>query len=137
MAMPQMAPPVMSPHTPLPPRMAAPPLSPQMGSGLGPAAPAIVPLPVSTVDQIARNLRQSGDAGRRVTVVGGARNVGTTYAAITLARPHAQETIVVLVDFAFSAPNLSVNSSDPNAPGIAEIITKTTTNNNNNTHDQY
>ena len=137
MAMPQMAPQVMSPHTPLPPRVAAPPLSPQMGSGLGPAAPAIVPLPVSTVDQIARNLRQSGDAGRRVTVVGGARNVGTTYAAITLARTLAREANVVLVDFAFSAPNLSVISTDPNAPGIAELIAGTASFGDIITRDQY
>jgi uncharacterized protein involved in exopolysaccharide biosynthesis/Mrp family chromosome partitioning ATPase len=137
MAMREMAPPVMSPHTPLPPRMAAPPLAPQMGSGLAAAAPAIVPLPVSTVDQIARNLRQSGDAGRRVTVVGGARNVGTTYAAITLARTLAQEANVVLVDFAFSAPNLSVISTDPNAPGIAEIIAGAASFGDIITRDQY
>ncbi|MGN6571292.1 MAG: GumC family protein [Pseudolabrys sp.] len=132
-----MAPPVMPPHMPLPPRVAAPPLSPQMGSGLAAAAPAIVPLPVSTVDQIARNLRQSGDAGRRVTVVGGARNVGTTYAAITLARTLAREANVVLVDFAFSAPNLSVISTDPNAPGIAEIIAGTASFGDIITRDQY
>ena len=143
MTMAQMAPHVlppqaMSPHTPLPPRMAAPPLAPQMGSGLAAAAaPAIVPLPVSTVDQIARNLRQSGDAGRRVTVVGGARNVGTTYAAITLARTLAREANVVLVDFAFSAPNLSVISTDPNAPGIAEIIAGAASFGDIITRDQY
>ena len=119
MAAPTMAPPVLPPDTPLTPRVHAPPLTPAMGSGL---APAIVPLPVSTIDQVARNLRQSGEAGRRVTVVGGARNVGTTYAAITLARTLAREANVVLVDLAFSAPNLSVISTDPNAPGIAELV---------------
>jgi len=137
MAAAPMAPPVMPPHMPLPPRMAAPPLSPQMGSGLAAAAPAIVPLPVTTVDQIARNLRQSGDAGRRVTVVGGARNVGTTYAAITLARTLAREANVVLVDFAFSAPNLSVISTDPNAPGVAELIAGAASFGDIITRDQY
>lgn len=131
-----MAPPVLPPDMPLPPRVAAPPLSPQMGSGLA-AAPAIVPLPVSTVDQIARNLRQSGDAGRRVTVVGGARNVGTTYAAITLARALAREANVVLVDFAFSAPNLSVISTDPNAPGVAELVAGAASFGDIITRDQY
>jgi uncharacterized protein involved in exopolysaccharide biosynthesis/Mrp family chromosome partitioning ATPase len=134
---PAMAPPVMPPDMPLPPRVAAPPLSPQMGSGLAAAAPAIVPLPVSTVDQIARNLRQSGDAGRRVTVVGGARNVGTTYAAITLARTLAREANVVLVDFAFSAPNLSVISTDPNAPGVVELIAGAASFGDIITRDQY
>src|SRR5450759_3162943 len=88
----------------------------------GIAAMAAMPLAVSTVDQIARSLRQAGDAGRRVTVVGAMRNVGTTYAAITLARALAKEANVVLVDLAFGAPNLSVISTDPNAPGIAELV---------------
>jgi succinoglycan biosynthesis transport protein ExoP len=81
-----------------------------------------VPLPVSTIEQIARSLRQAGDSGRRVTMVGTARNVGTTYAAITLARALAKEANVVLVDLAFGAPNLAVISTDPNAPGIAELV---------------
>jgi polysaccharide biosynthesis transport protein len=134
MAAPAMAPPVMPPHTPLMPRVSAPPLMPTMGSGL---APAIVPLPVSTIDQVARNLRQSGDTGRRVTVVGGARNVGTTYAAITLARTLANEANVVLVDLAFSAPNLSVISTDPNAPGIAELVAGAASFGDVITRDQY
>jgi MinD-like ATPase involved in chromosome partitioning or flagellar assembly len=54
-------------------------------------------------------------------VIGTVRNAGTTYAAIALARSLAQESSVVLVDLAFSAPNLSVISSKPNAPGIAEL----------------
>jgi succinoglycan biosynthesis transport protein ExoP len=77
---------------------------------------------VSSVDQIARSLRQGGDTGRRVTIVGTARNVGTTYAAITLARALVKESNVVLVDLAFDAPNLSVISTDPNAPGVAELV---------------
>jgi uncharacterized protein involved in exopolysaccharide biosynthesis/Mrp family chromosome partitioning ATPase len=101
------------------PRMPSPSLVPAAGLGGGLAA---VPLPVSTVEQIARSLRQAGDAGRRVTVVGAMRNVGTTYAAITLARALAKEASVVLVDLAFGAPNLSVISTDPNAPGIAELV---------------
>jgi succinoglycan biosynthesis transport protein ExoP len=103
------------------PRMASPPLMPtpipkRAGGGAAP------PLPVSSIEQIARDLRQAGDAGRRVTVVGAMRNVGTTYAAITLARTLAQDANVVLVDLAFGAPNLSVLSDDPNAPGIAELV---------------
>jgi uncharacterized protein involved in exopolysaccharide biosynthesis/Mrp family chromosome partitioning ATPase len=117
------------------PRMASPPLAPpQMpmmppnfapGAGVAPAAaamPALMPMPVSTVEQIAHTLRQAGDSGRRVTVVGAMRNVGTTYAAISLARALAKEANVVLVDLAFGAPNLSVISTDPNAPGIAELV---------------
>jgi Mrp family chromosome partitioning ATPase len=121
MAAPVVAPPVMPPTPsmapPPMPRVASPPLMPSMMGGLAP-----VPLPVSSVDQIARSLRQGGDTGRRVTIVGTARNVGTTYAAITLARALVKESNVVLVDLAFDAPNLSVISTDPNAPGVAELV---------------
>ena len=127
-----MAPSVLPPDTPLMPRVTAPPLTPGFA-----AAPSIVPLPVSSIDQIARNLRQSGAAGRRVTVVGGARNVGTTYAAITLARALAREANVILVDLAFGAPNLSVISTDPNAPGIAELVAGTSSFGDVITRDQY
>jgi uncharacterized protein involved in exopolysaccharide biosynthesis/Mrp family chromosome partitioning ATPase len=99
--------------------VAAPPLSPAMGSGL-PPAPIVVPLPVMGLDAVAGALRQGGD--RRVAVVGASRNAGTTYSAIMLARTLAQTGSVVLVDLAFGAPNLSVISSDPNAPGIAELL---------------
>jgi len=124
---PMMAPPQM----PQMPRVASPPLMPAM-----PVA-AVVPLPVSTVEQIARSLRQGGDTGRRVTVVGTARNVGTTYAAITLARALAQEANVIMVDLAFGAPNLSVISTDPNAPGIAELVRGAASFGDIITRDQY
>ena len=102
-----------------PPRIASPPLAPAAGVADGHGAAS---LSVGTVEQIARNLRAAGDAGRRVTVIGAMRNVGTTYAAITLARALAKDANVVLVDLAFGAPNLSVISTDPNAPGIAELV---------------
>jgi uncharacterized protein involved in exopolysaccharide biosynthesis len=114
----QPAPPVM----PAMARMAAPPLVPQPQPTSFASPPSSPPMPVSTIDAVAAALRQSGDAGRRVTVVGAARNVGTTFATITLARALAKETNVVLVDLAFGAPNLSVISIDPSAPGIAELI---------------
>jgi uncharacterized protein involved in exopolysaccharide biosynthesis/Mrp family chromosome partitioning ATPase len=135
-AAPNVAPPVMpqAPSmAPAPmPRVASPPLMPSMMSGLAP-----VPLPVSTIDQVARSLRQGGDAGRRVTVVGTARNVGTTYAAITLARALVSEANVVLVDLAFGAPNLSVISTDPNAPGVAELVRGTASFGDIITRDQF
>ena len=54
-------------------------------------------------------------------MAGAAHDVGTTFAAIKLARTLAEDANVVLVDLAFGAPNLSVISTDPNAPGIAEL----------------
>jgi len=133
------------------PRMASPPIAPPqmpvMPPNFAPAAsfapaavaatPALMPMPVSTVEQIARTLSQAGDSGRRVTVVGAMRNVGTTYAAISLARALAKESNVVLIDLAFGAPNLSVISTDPNAPGIAELIRGTASFGDIITRDQF
>jgi uncharacterized protein involved in exopolysaccharide biosynthesis/Mrp family chromosome partitioning ATPase len=110
------------------PVAAAPPVMPPMPMRAAPVAPApqarlhVAPMPASSIDQIANALRQVGDAGRRVAVVGSGRNVGTTYAAISLARALTAFGSAVLIDLAFGAPNLSVLSTDPNAPGIAELL---------------
>jgi MinD-like ATPase involved in chromosome partitioning or flagellar assembly len=80
------------------------------------------------IDDVANVLRLLGEAGRRVTVVGAARNVGVTYTALGLARGLAGEgEKVVLVDLALGAPNLAVVSVDPDAPGFAELIRGTAT----------
>jgi len=55
-------------------------------------------------------------------VIGVERSVGTTFAAITLARALAENANVVLVDLAFAAPNLAVISTDSDAPGVADLI---------------
>lgn len=124
---------------PIMPHVTSPSLTPVASAApaMAAAAPGMVPLPVSTVEQIARGLRNAGDTGRRVTVVGTTRNVGTTYAAITLARALSQEASVILVDFAFGAPNLSVISTDPNAPGLAELVRGTASFGEIITRDQY
>jgi len=78
---------------------------------------------ISTIEEFARSLPRAGEAGRRIVLFGSERNVGTTMTAITLARALAKEaTRVVLIDLALGAPNLSVISSDPGAPGIADIV---------------
>jgi Mrp family chromosome partitioning ATPase len=116
------------------PEIASPPLAPVMGPT---ASTAATPLAAGTVEQIARDLRHAGDAGRRVTVVGTVRNVGTTYAAIMLARALARDANVVLVDLALASPNLSVISTDPMAPGIAELTRGTASFGDIITRDQY
>lgn len=109
----RMAMPVAPAPQPMPPPMAPPtPLARVMAA----QAPAAL-----TVDQIAMQLQSLGEAGRRVAVAGSGRNIGTTYTAISLARALARSANVVLVDLAFGAPNLSVISTDPQAPGIAEL----------------
>jgi polysaccharide biosynthesis transport protein len=127
------APPIAAPM-PVMPRVASPPLMPS-----APAGPvmASVPAVVSTVEQIAQSLRQAGDAGRRVTVIGAMRNAGTTYAAISLARTLARDANVVLVDLAFGAPNLSIISNEPKAPGIAELVRGTASFGDVITRDRY
>jgi len=114
---PPMMPPATMPTMPVMPRVFAPPIVPSSPLHLAP-----VPSLVRTVEQIAQGLRQAGEAGRRITVAGTARNVGTTYAAIALARALAKDSNVVLVDLAFGAPNLSVVSTDPQAAGLAELL---------------
>lgn len=124
--------PVMPPPVPTMAQRFAPPAA----AGAGPAA-ALQPLPVSSFEQIAQTLRQAGDSGRRVTVVGTMRNVGTTYAAISLARALAREANVVLIDLAFGAPNISVISTDPAAPGVAELVRGTASFGDIITRDQF
>ena len=112
----------------MPQHVAAAPVMPPvaMRAAPVPATPQprmhVAPMPASSIDQIANWLRQAGDVGRRVAVVGSGRNVGTTYAAISLARSLAAHGSAVLIDLAFDAPNLSVLSTDPNALGIAELL---------------
>jgi uncharacterized protein involved in exopolysaccharide biosynthesis/Mrp family chromosome partitioning ATPase len=115
-------------------RVDSPPLMPVASS---PAAMSAAPSVVRTVEQIAQSMRQAGDDGRRVIVVGTMRNVGTTHAAIALARTLAQDANVVLVDMAFGSPNLSIISDHPNAPGIAELVRGTATFGDIITRDQY
>ena len=114
--------------------IAAPPLVPVMPQAMVSAPPMrtapveapprihVAPMPANSVEQIAARLKRSGEAGKRVVVAGSGRNVGTTYAAISLARALGAQGSAVLVDLAFNAPNLSVLSTDPNAPGMAELL---------------
>ena len=117
-----------------PPQMMAPPLAPDaapMSNG------AAAPLVARSVESFARDLRGTGDVGRSVAVIGTVHDVGTTYAAIMLARELAQDANVVLVDLAFSTPNLAVISTQPDAPGVAELVRGTASFGDVVTRDQY
>jgi tyrosine-protein kinase Etk/Wzc len=107
---------------------AAPAAGPGQASGslaaiapLPDAHPA-VGIPISAIDDVAQALRAAGDDGRRITVLGTKRNVGTTLAAVTLARALAKDAHVVLVDLALGGSNLAAISTDPAAPGIADVV---------------
>jgi succinoglycan biosynthesis transport protein ExoP len=83
-----------------------------------PAAPK-----ADRIETLANALTAMGEPGRRIVLLGAGRNVGTTYAALALARAlSAKGGRVVLADLALTAPNLSVTSSDPQAPGFAELV---------------
>jgi Mrp family chromosome partitioning ATPase len=79
-------------------------------------------VPLEAVEGLARALGGAGESARRIAVVGERRNMGTTLAAITLARALARQSRVVLVDLALDSPNLSAIASDSSAPGIAELV---------------
>jgi succinoglycan biosynthesis transport protein ExoP len=114
--------PAASPPAPSGPTPSAPtPSAPAAHAELAVASAAPQPARPSVLD-IAATLQQPGEGGRRIAVIGAARNVGTTLTAIALARALSQAARVVLVDLSFVSPNLDVISDDPAAPGIADLV---------------
>ena len=96
--------------------------------GLAPTRPSAAAthpalgVPFSAIDELARTLRGAGEGGRRLAVFGVSRNVGTTLSAVTLARALARDARVALIDLAVGAPNIAAISTDPQAPGVAEVV---------------
>jgi Mrp family chromosome partitioning ATPase len=74
-----------------------------------------------SIADLAQAVRDAGDVGRRIAVVGAASGIGTTTAAVALARELAATARVVLVDFSLEHPGLAALTTDPRAPGIAEL----------------
>ena len=102
-----------------------------------PKAQATIGVPLESIEALGREIATADGAGRRIAVVGAARNVGTTVTAITLARSLARASNVVLVDLALAGPNLSVIASDPLAPGMAELIAGTASHGDIITRDRH
>ncbi len=59
---------------------------------------------------------------RKVTVLGTASSDGITTTTLTLARLMARQGKVVLVDLVGTSPQIAAMSSDPVAPGLAELM---------------
>jgi Mrp family chromosome partitioning ATPase len=74
------------------------------------------------IEGLASELSGAGESGRRITVLGARRNMGTTLTTITLARALAKNARVVLVDLALDAPGLSVIAAEASGPGISDLI---------------
>jgi Mrp family chromosome partitioning ATPase len=87
-----------------------------------PVAAAPVPANELAIADIALALREAGEGGKRVAIIGAAPGAGTTRAAVALARALAKDARVVLVDLALDRPQLAAISLDPRAPGIADLV---------------
>jgi polysaccharide biosynthesis transport protein len=74
-----------------------------------------------SLDALVGRLRSSGEAGRRITVLGAELDAATALAAITLSRRLAKDARVVLVDLTRGSVELAAVSSDPGAPGLASL----------------
>ena len=104
---------------PPPPPLATPAPATQPALPVDRARPGV---PIEAVEGLAMALGTAGDSGRRIAVVGARRNMGTTLAAISLARALAKQGRVVLLDLALESPNLSAIASEADAPGISELV---------------
>jgi polysaccharide biosynthesis transport protein len=98
------------------PTVAAPPIAPAQAE----AAPSAADEEL-TIEAMAVALRESGDMGKRIAVIGADRTVATAPTAVALARALARDARVVLIDFSLERPNLAAITTDPRAPGIADL----------------
>ena len=75
-----------------------------------------------SIADLAQGVRDAGDVGKRVAVVGAAAGIGTTMTAVALARDLASDRRVLLVDLALDRPKLATITPDPRMPGIADLV---------------
>ncbi len=75
---------------------------------------------VDEIAQLAEDLRSK--AAHKVTMLGTASSERITLTALTLARLISRDAKVVVVDLAASSSAISTLSVDPNAPGLAELM---------------
>jgi uncharacterized protein involved in exopolysaccharide biosynthesis len=78
---------------------------------------------LTEIERLAEDLRDAGQAARKVTILGTASSESITLTALTLARLVARDNArVVVVDLSASSPTISAVSVDPSAPGLAELM---------------
>jgi succinoglycan biosynthesis transport protein ExoP len=84
-------------------------------------APGIAP-ELTEIEDLAGDLRNAGEAARKVTILGTATGESITLTALTLARLLARDARVVVVDLSASSLAVPAVSVDPTAPGLAELM---------------
>lgn len=77
---------------------------------------------LTEIEDLADDLRNAGEAARKVTILGTATGESITLTALTLARLLAHDARVVVVDLSASSPTIAAVSVDPTAPGLAELM---------------
>jgi polysaccharide biosynthesis transport protein len=77
---------------------------------------------LAEIENLAGDLRNAGEAARKVTILGTASGERITLTALTLARLLARDARVVVVDLSASSPTIPAVSVDPAAPGLAELM---------------
>jgi len=75
-----------------------------------------------TINDLALALREAGEGGKRVAVIGAAPGNGAMLTAVALSRALAKHARVVMVDLALEHPELASITLDPRAPGIADLV---------------
>jgi polysaccharide biosynthesis transport protein len=80
------------------------------------------PVEPSEVEQLADELRQAGEAARKIAILGSASGASIALTALALARLMARHANVALVDLSGSSRVVSEASVDPSAPGLAELM---------------
>jgi len=83
-----------------------------------PEMPAAIP----EIERLAGDLRDAGDAARKITVIGANQHESVTLTALTLARLLSRTAKVVLVDLSMVSPTLTAVSTDPMAPGLTDLM---------------
>jgi succinoglycan biosynthesis transport protein ExoP len=75
-----------------------------------------------SIDDLALALREAGEGGKRVAVIGAAPGNGAMLTAVALSRALAKQSRVVMVDLALENPELASITLDPRVPGIADLV---------------
>ncbi|QDL97455.1 lipopolysaccharide biosynthesis protein [Rhodopseudomonas palustris] len=99
---------------------AAPPI--ELAPVAVPQAAIPAPAPSDEIEALVARLQSVGEGGRKLTVLGTGATDSVTTTALVLARRLARDAKVVLIDLSESSAMLKAASSDPSAPGLAELM---------------